>query len=115
LSLTAGTLALGADSISLIGSGTVPGNASDSSGIFDNICNVLTPSDCAPHNRLGAFGSGITYTGHANIYLAVNDRGFFDGRTTVDYLNRLQVLKISVDRDAHKVTPTLLDTRPFTE
>ncbi len=114
LSLTATTLALGADSITLIGTGTVPGSASDLSGISGNICNALTPSDCAPHNRLGAFGSGITFTGHANIYLAVNDRGFFDGRTTVDYLNRFQVLRITVDRDARKVTPTLLDTGLFT-
>ena len=40
---------------------------------------------------------GLTYTGFGNVFLAVPDRGPFDGRTDVPYLDRFHFLHIKVD------------------
>ncbi len=114
LVLAACTLPLNADSITLVGTGSIPGDATDLSGLTGDVCSSVDNTQCAPHNRLGAFGSGLAYTGYANTYIAVNDRGYFDGRTTADYKDRFQVLRITVDPATGVVKPALLDTRLFT-
>lgn len=59
--------------VELIAQGTIPGTARDLSGLKE----MITP-DC-PHDRLGAFGSAIDYTGKDDLYWAVADRGPLDG------------------------------------
>ena len=108
--LFAGAISIPAQaaSITFIGTGSVPGDALDYSGLTGTITGS---AGTIPHNLLGAFGSGIAYTGSNNVYVMVNDRGYSDGITTPSYSNRFQVFSIVVDPQAKKVTPTLLDTR----
>ncbi len=89
----------------------VPGATSDLSGLTGNYLN-LDNNTLVPQNLLGAFGSGIAYTGFGNRYIAVNDRGF--ANTDVDYKTRFQVFDIDVNTATKKITPTLISTRPFT-
>src|SRR5579883_1413886 len=99
--------------ISLIGTGSLPGTDTDLSGLT----GTYTASDGSgtiPQNLLGSMGSGLAYTGFDNLYVAVNDRGFGNGTTTSDYLDRFQVVQVNVNPTTNTVTPTLLATRFFT-
>ena len=91
----------------LIGVGSIPGTATDLSGLTNSFAIDQ------PHNLLGSFGSGLAYTGTGNLYVAVNDRGYADG--TTNYIDRFQVLRIDVTPGAGPgqgtVTPTLAETR----
>jgi hypothetical protein len=83
------THAVAAAPVELVGTGRVPGNATD--GL------LLTPAtleDGTPHNQLGAFGSGISYIGCGTKYLAAPDRGPADGTTS--YLDRYYLVDIAV-------------------
>jgi hypothetical protein len=109
----AGTASAG--TITLLGKGAVDGGAADLSGLTGNICNAAL-TDCISHNILGGWGSGIAFTGHDNVYVGVNDRGPFDGRTDVDYLDRFQLFWITLDMTKpldQRVQFKLLDTRLF--
>lgn len=97
--------------IDLVGVGSVPGSAVDKSGLTGTINGA---AGTIPQNLLGAFGSGIAYTGFGNRYIAVNDRGFSDGVTTPSYKDRFQVFDISVNPTTKTISPTLVDTRFFT-
>jgi hypothetical protein len=97
-----------AGSITLVGVGSIPGNASDRSGLTGAIA---AEKGSIPHNQLGSFGSGIAYTGSGNIFIATNDRGFADGATTPAYRARFQVFEIALDPRAKTLTPKLLETR----
>lgn len=97
-----------AASVELIGTATIPGNATDLSGLTETI---TAAGGSIPHNQLGAFGSGLTYTGTGNLYVAVNDRGFGDGAPVPYYYDRMQVFNIGVDAATKTVTPQLVDTR----
>ncbi len=88
--------------IELIGVGSIPGTATDSSGLTDPDRFGL------PQNLLGAFGSAIAYTGVGNTYIATPDRGPNDGNSA--YLDRYYKFNITVDPVAKTVTPTLLST-----
>src|SRR5262245_58953828 len=79
-----------AAAIELIGVGTVPGTASD--GLTTLEPPVL--EDGTPHDRMGGFGSAISYTGIGLRYLATPDRGPADGTTS--YLDRYYLLDIAV-------------------
>jgi len=109
--------ALAADpGVTLIGVGSVPGTAFDKSGLQGrSICKLDDPSTCTDQATLGGFGSGISYTGHDNVFIAVNDRGTFDGRNDVPYLDRFQFLHITVNPAAAfpNIQTVLLDTRFF--
>src|SRR5262245_52412913 len=86
--------------ITLIGKGEIAGDALDRSGLNGQICSLALfdfgepPQQrprpvCIPRATLGGFGSGLAYTGHDNVFLAVPDRGPFDGRTEQpSYLDR---------------------------
>src|ERR1043165_4129352 len=90
---TAVSLSASDPGITLIGWGNVPGDASDRSGLTGKqICQRDDTTVCIDQAQLGGFGSGITYSGFGDIFLAVPDRGPFDGRTNVPYLDRVQVL-----------------------
>lgn len=72
----------------LIGTASIPGDAKDKSGLTE----VL--ADGTPHNRLGSFGSAITYTGVGRRYIAVDDRGPADGKS--GFRDRFQTFDIDV-------------------
>jgi Esterase-like activity of phytase/IPTL-CTERM motif len=55
--------------ISLLGVGSIPATSSDLSGLSGNLESGL------PKNILGAFGSGIAYTGQGVRFIVVPDRG----------------------------------------
>jgi hypothetical protein len=96
--LTAGTLWAQPDpGIKFIGRGEIAGNLADKSGLKGNICQLGNAANCIPNTTLGGLGSGITYTGFDNVFLATPDRGPFDGRTDTPYLDRFHYLRLSVD------------------
>src|ERR1700686_325512 len=82
-----------AGSITLVGVGSIPGNATDRSGLTGRIASE---NGSIPHNQLGSFGSGIAYTGSSNIFIATNDRGYSDGVTKPDYMARFHVFEITL-------------------
>src|SRR5919109_2705927 len=88
------------EGITLVGKGLVPGTSLDKSGLTGNICQAGDLTNCVPQALFGGFGSALTYTGHDHVYLAVPDRGPFDGLTDVPYLDRVHFLKITTDPDA---------------
>jgi hypothetical protein len=101
--------------ITLIGVGYVPGDALDLSRLDGQICSREDAKDCIPRATLGGFGSAIAYTGHDNVFLAVPDRGPFDGRTTVGnpYYDRFHFLHMTVEVGVPfpNIRVNLLDTR----
>jgi hypothetical protein len=77
--------------------------ATDKSGLTDLL------SDGTPHNQFGSAGSGIAYTGEANRYILVADRGPADG--TVNYHCRMHVIDIGVRPGAaSSVQASLVET-----
>jgi hypothetical protein len=86
--------------IILYGQGSIAGDAVDTSGLTGNL------EDGTPHNRLGALGSAIAYTGFGTRYVAAPDRGPADGTTS--YLDRYYLLDLTVSGGV--VTPTLVQT-----
>ena len=100
--------------VTLIGIGFIPGDALDRSGLARiSICQRDDATVCIDQATLGGLGSGVTYTGFDNVFLAVPDRGPFDGRTDVPYLDRFHFLHITVDPNAAfpNIKTVLLDTR----
>ena len=101
--------------VTLIGVGAVPGDSLDLSGQDGFICDRSDSTSCIPRATLGGWGSGLTYTGHDNVYLAVPDRGPFNGLTTpgVPYVNRFNFFHMVVDVGVPfpNIRVTLLDTR----
>jgi hypothetical protein len=103
--------------ITFIGRGEIPGSQLDKSSLPGFICQTGNPANCIPNATLGGLGSAVTYTGFDNLYLAVPDRGPFDGRTDIPYLDRFHFMHLSVDRSKNpntgilNIQTTLLDTR----
>lgn len=100
--------------VTLIGTGVIPGNALDLSGLAGSqICQRDNLSVCIDQATLGGLGSAVTYTGFDNVFLAVPDRGPFDGRTNVPYFDRFHFLHITVNPEASfpNIKTVLLDTR----
>lgn len=98
--------------LSFLGVGSLPGNATDLSGLSGTVANA-DGSSPIPANQLGAFGSALAYTGFGSRYLAVDDRGYDNGLT--NYADRMQVFDVTVDPRTGAVTPTLVDTRLLTD
>jgi hypothetical protein len=93
--------------IALIGEGSIPGTATDQSGL-----SALLEDGATPHNRVGGLGSAIAYTGFRDFYVATPDRGPADGTTS--YIDRLHTLRIRLSKqssNSYTVTPTLVETR----
>lgn len=114
LAFAAVTIPINAQNITLLGKGSVAGDATDLSGLTGNICQAADPTVCAPHNTFGGWGSGIAYTGHDNAYVGVSDRGFYDGVTDKDYLDRFHILWMKLDMSQpldSRIRFKLLDTR----
>lgn len=75
----------------LLGTGTLPGNGSDQSGLTDTLDGGF------PHNRLGGI-SAIEYTGEGNRYVLLPDRGPADGATA--YRCRYHLIDLTVEPGA---------------
>src|SRR4030095_16706027 len=101
--------------VTLIGTGFIPGNALDRSGLDGRrICQRDNASTCIDQATLGGLGSALAYTGHDNVFLTAPDRGPFDGRTFPDpYRDRIHFLYMAVDTSSPfpNITTKLLDTR----
>jgi hypothetical protein len=115
LSLSYGGKAHGADpGVTLVGVGSVPGTALDKSGLTgQSICKVDDASNCIDQATFGGFGSALAYSGFDRLFVAVPDRGPFDGRTDVPYRDRMHFLRLTakVGQPFPNVTTTLLETR----
>ncbi len=85
----------------LLATGTIPGDATDLSGLKDTL------PDGTPHNRLGAMGSGIAWTGEGDRYVMIADRGPKDG--AVPFRCRFQTFDIPV-KAGEAIKPRLLST-----
>ncbi|MEO8076012.1 MAG: hypothetical protein ABI818_06760 [Acidobacteriota bacterium] len=101
--------------VTLIGTGFIPGNALDLSGLAGQpICQRDDVTVCIDQATVGGLGSGVTYTGFNSVFLATPDRGPFDGRTNVPYRDRFHLLHITVDTAATSfpnINVVLLKTR----
>jgi hypothetical protein len=94
--------------IELIGVGTISGSATDGLTL-----SPTTLEDGTPHNRVGGFGSAISYTGVGSLYIATPDRGPADGTTS--YLDRAYLLDIPVTLGPPgSVTASVIDARLLT-
>jgi hypothetical protein len=104
--------------VTLLGTGVIAGDGLDKSGFAGSpICQRDDHSVCIDQATLGGLGSGVTYTGFNNVFVATPDRGPFDGRTDVPYRDRFDLLHITVDPNAPfpNIKTTLLDTRLLTD
>jgi len=88
--------------VTFIGEGSIPGTATDQSGLTGLLEDGVTP-----HNLLGGFGSALAYTGKGQRYIATPDRGPADGATS--YIDRLYQLDIKLKRQG--TTNTWLNPR----
>ncbi len=110
------TLSAQDSGVTLIGFGTISSTALDKSGLAGKqICQRDNASVCIDQATLGGLGSGVTYSGFGNVFLAAPDRGPFDGRTDVPFLDRYHFLNITVtpgpfSTTAPNIKPVLLDT-----
>ena len=93
--------------VALIGVGTIPGDASDLSGLKGKA------ADGTPNNRLGGLGSAVAYTGTGDEYVLASDRGPKDG--TVDFACRMHRMTVRVTPGAKQpVSLTLTATTLLT-
>ncbi len=96
--------------ITLIGTGAIPGTATDLSGLTDILPNGVAD------NAFGGTGSTIAYTGIGNEFIVIPDRGpnavSWNAAVddTVNYVARFQTVTLNVNRGAGTVTPTLVGT-----
>jgi hypothetical protein len=102
--VVAATCALAA--ITFLGEGSIPGTATDQSGLTGTLEDGVTPG-----NRVGGLGSGIAYTGAGALYVATPDRGPDDGTTTCK--DRIYTIKLDIKKSAGKftITTTVVATR----
>lgn len=69
------TLSAADPGVTLVGTGFIPGDALDRSGLAARlICQRDDATVCIDQAQLGELGSGVTYSGFSNIFLAVPDR-----------------------------------------
>src|SRR5262245_48032043 len=101
--------------VTLIGRALVSGVALDKSGLGGSkVCKKDEPDGCIEQATFGGWGSGLTYPGSDNVFLAAPDRGPFDGRTNVPNKDRVHFLYIAVAPTkpvSEAVKIVLLDTR----
>jgi hypothetical protein len=93
--------------VKLLGTGLIPGTATDNSGLTRILEDGVTPE-----NLIGGLGSAIAWTGDRDLYIATPDRGPADGTTT--YTDRAYLVRVRVRAThggSYSVTPAVLDTR----
>lgn len=74
--------------VEFLGATAVSGDTPDLSGLTDQLGEGLL------HNLVGAFGSGVVYSGKDNLYYACADRGPSDG--AFPFRDRIHTLRIEV-------------------
>ena len=96
-----------------LGKGAIPGTGSDLSGLTGTL------EDGTSASQMGAFGSGIAYSGFGNRYVATPDRGPNATNynpavdNTTSYIERFQTIDVEVKAiggGAYSVTPKLVAT-----
>ena len=99
--------------ITLIGKGSIAATERDKLGLKGDICQAGVPTNCVSKTIFGGFGSALAFTGYKDTFIAVPDRGPFDGLTDVPYVDRFHFLKITTDVGAPfpNIHTSLLDTR----
>ncbi len=103
---------LASAAVTLLGVGSLPPTGTDLSGLTGTLENGNA------RNLLGAFGSGIAYTGQGNRFVAVPDRGpnAVSSNTAVDdttsYQARIQEIDLNIS--GATVTPVLVKTTLLT-
>lgn len=104
--------------VTLFGFGLIPGDLLDKSGLKGKqICAAGNPANCIDQATFGAFGSALAYTGRDGVFIAVNDRGPFDGLTDKRYLDRFHYVRLSLKGSSFdfpsqpNIRSQLLDTR----
>ena len=93
--------------VTFIGEGSIPGSATDQSGLSGLLEDGVTPKNLA-----GGFGSAITYSGKDNLYVATPDRGPADGATR--YIDRFYTIKIEIKKSGanqYSVKPSIVGTK----
>src|SRR5262245_66509669 len=75
--------------VTLLSTASIPGTARDHSGLTTDVASGI------PSDLLGSFGSGITYAGSGNRYIAIDDRGPQDGK--VPWRTRFATLELQLD------------------
>jgi hypothetical protein len=93
--------------VTFIGEGSIPGTATDQSGLSGLLEDGVTPK-----NLVGGFGSAITYSGKDNLYVATPDRGPADGATT--YIDRIYTIRIALKKigaNQFEVKPSVISTK----
>ena len=92
--------------VTFIGEGSIPGTATDQSGLTELLEDGVTP-----HNLIGGLGSALAYTGKGQRYIATPDRGPADGATS--YIDRIYQLDIKLtpqSSNRYLVQPTVTRT-----
>ncbi|OFZ69409.1 MAG: hypothetical protein A2Z01_07785 [Betaproteobacteria bacterium RBG_16_58_11] len=92
--------------VTFIGEGSIPGTATDQSGLTGLLEDGVTP-----HNLIGGLGSALAYTGKGQRYIATPDRGPADGATS--YIDRIYQLDIKLKQQSanqYLVEPTVTRT-----
>lgn len=79
--------------VTFIGEGSIPGTATDQSGLTGLLEDGVTP-----HNLIGGLGSALAYTGKGQRYIATPDRGPADGATS--YIDRFYQLDIKLKQQS---------------
>lgn len=93
--------------ITFVGEGSIPGNATDQSGL-----SGLLEDGVTPHNQAGGFGSAVAYSGFGDFYYATPDRGPADGAT--GYIDRFYTIRVDLKRvsaSQYDVKPEIVATR----
>ena len=92
--------------VTFIGEGSIPGTATDQSGLTEILEDGVTPN-----NLIGGLGSALAYTGNGQRYIATPDRGPADGTTS--YTDRIYQLDIKLKQQStnqYLVEPTVTAT-----
>jgi hypothetical protein len=95
--------------VTLLGTGMIPGDAVDQSGL-----DYLLEDGVTPANQVGGLGSAIAYSPSSKKFFATPDRGPADGTTS--YPDRLYQISLSIQQqsvygtNAFSVTPHLQAT-----
>lgn len=92
--------------VAFLGSGSIPGDATDQSGLAGLLEDGVTP-----RNQAGGFGSAIAYAGYRDLYVATPDRGPADGTTS--YVDRFYTIQVAVEKGrtgGYSVKPEITGT-----
>lgn len=95
--------------IQFLGQAEIPGDASDGT-----TGAPVVLEDGSPMDRLGGFGSALSYTGIGSLFIATPDRGPADGTTR--WIDRAYLLEIAVELgERPSLAMSLVEARPLVD